>query len=650
MGGVTIKVYDKDQTLDTQECLRIYGKILDEIQGRIAEFNGKKHTDFNKDWEELIKYINEQKNELKTCYDRNLLGIHLNSDADINGFYRKCKANPKCLHYMSPQDKELIELKDGTETSCEGHNCGKQVKAAKGKAGEGTLHLNEKGSRMQTLETQKSQGPNGNPIDGKESRQKQVISQDPRDVISLRPSVEPNSDGSEPKGGHHSSDPGPTDIPIQRLGVPPQPIHSVLGSNPDNPSPQSGSEGESPPTGITQEKTPETIAHQRDSHDSQTLNDNAHGGKSVDSQTDKTHPPVDGDVSVDPNTENLAEGTSVSGKHDDGDSLHTVANRVGNERTSVPPVGTANVGSGVVASGDTPPGLNGIKHGTTISEGDVTKAADNASTDSKSSDDAILDAGDKQGKPPGREKPHNNDPSQVLSGGTSCTKVLPNGQKIQCNQDSSVSVSNSAELQRGNSTQSEPHTEQEATGRESQLQKEKTQIHEKSNQEVHSDMEHHSQTQQLQNQEGHQGSTQGLHHGNQETSGGKHYLKDKRSQSTTCVPNSANNYVKTLERSQDNRSEAGDTGEAVTTGSGNVLDIINSFFLDAPYKEYSMMALVPLAIILLLTFLIKFTPLGTLFTKKKMNEKLQRVLSEYPTQRDERNIPFSYSPFAYSTQ
>ncbi|VUZ97237.1 PIR protein [Plasmodium vivax] len=624
MGGITINVYDRNQALNSQDCIRTYFEIVDEIQGRIAAFEEKEHADFHEDWEQLIKYINEQKNELKICYDRKLLEIHLNSNEDIIRFYRKCNANPKCRNYILPQDKELIKLKDGTEAACgKDRDCVKKVKATKEKASEGTSQQNEKGSRMQTLETQKSQGPNGNPIDGKESRQKQVISQDPRDVISLRPSVEPNSDGSEPKGGHHSSDPGPTDIPIQRLGVPPQPIHSVLGSNPDNPSPQSGSEGESPPTGITQEKTPETIAHQRDSHDSQTLNDNAHGGKSVDSQTDKTHPPVDGDVSVDPNTENLAEGTSVSGKHDDGDSLHTVANRVGNERTSVPPVGTANVGSGVVASGDTPPGLNGIKHGTTISEGDVTKAADNASTDSKSSDDAILDAGDKQGKPPGREKPHNNDPSQVLSGGTSCTKVLPNGQKIQCNQDSSVSVSNSAELQRGNSTQSEPHTEQEATGRESQLQKEKTQIHEKSNQEVHSDMEHHSQTQQLQNQEGHQGSTQGLHHGNQETSG---------------------------ERSQDNRSEAGDTGEAVTTGSGNVLDIINSFFRDAPYKEYSMMALVPLAIILLLTFLIKFTPLGTLFTKKKMNEKLQRVLSEYPTQRDERNIPFSYSPFAYSTQ
>ncbi|KNA02218.1 hypothetical protein PVNG_05541 [Plasmodium vivax North Korean] len=217
MGGITINVYDRNQALNSQDCIRTYFEIVDEIQGRIAAFEEKEHADFHEDWEQLIKYINEQKNELKICYDRKLLEIHLNSNEDIIRFYRKCNSNPKCRNYILPQDKELIELKD--------------------------------------------------------------------------------------------------DIPKQRLGTPSRPTHSALGSNPNDSSAQSGSERESPPTGIPQEKTSETAAPQRDARNSQTLNGNAHGSQGVDSQTDKIHPLVDEDASMETTTENHAEGTSVSGNH-----------------------------------------------------------------------------------------------------------------------------------------------------------------------------------------------------------------------------------------------------------------------------------------------------------------------------------------------
>ncbi|CAI7724087.1 PIR protein [Plasmodium vivax] len=72
------------------------------------------------------------------------------------------------------------------------------------------------------------------------------------------------------------------------------------------------------------------------------------------------------------------------------------------------------------------------------------------------------------------------------------------------------------------------------------------------------------------------------------------------------------------------------------------------------YKNYIISGLLPLVIFLLLFLLIKCTPMGTLFTKKKgrkrkeMNEKLQRVLSE-PSATRESRIPFSYSAFEYSS-
>ncbi|KMZ95005.1 hypothetical protein PVMG_05766 [Plasmodium vivax Mauritania I] len=72
------------------------------------------------------------------------------------------------------------------------------------------------------------------------------------------------------------------------------------------------------------------------------------------------------------------------------------------------------------------------------------------------------------------------------------------------------------------------------------------------------------------------------------------------------------------------------------------------------YQKYIVSVLLPLVILLLLTLLIKCTPLGSFFSKKRrrkqkqMNEKLQRVLSE-PSATRERSVPFSYSAFEYST-
>ncbi|SCA83775.1 VIR protein [Plasmodium vivax] len=387
MGSITINIYDKDQTLDSQECLERYFEILENIQGSIAEFERKEYADFNKDWEELIKYINEQKKKLKICYDRNLLEIHLNSDADISGFYRKCNANPKCLNYISPQDKKLTELKDDTETSCEGRNCGKKVKAAKGKTGVKTPQLNEKGSLMKTLETQKSQGQGENHVDGKEPKQEQVISQDHPHVISLRPSVEPKSDGSEPKLDHHSNPHIPIDNPTQRLGIAPQPTHRALDSNPSDSSLQNSSEGDSPSIGTSQGKTPETVASQRDTRNSQTLNDNAHGKQAVGSQTYEEHTSVDKDAVVASATENRDVGTSISGNPGHRNPPPIVTDGAVDGSISLPSVGATGIRGTTELSGHAIYSVECTTGSALPGEVDTTKAAGNSPTDSKAADE-----------------------------------------------------------------------------------------------------------------------------------------------------------------------------------------------------------------------------------------------------------------------
>ncbi|GAW83201.1 variable surface protein [Plasmodium gonderi] len=89
------------------------------------------------------------------------------------------------------------------------------------------------------------------------------------------------------------------------------------------------------------------------------------------------------------------------------------------------------------------------------------------------------------------------------------------------------------------------------------------------------------------------------------------------------------------------------TGNIHSTGKGIVSDESNVDTQEIPYKKYIIMIIVPLAIILLCILLIKYTPLGTLFTKKKrkkrkvMKEKLQVLLE--PSLASERRIQLAYS-------
>ncbi|CAI7718708.1 hypothetical protein PVPAM_050010100 [Plasmodium vivax] len=92
--------------------------------------------------------------------------------------------------------------------------------------------------------------------------------------------------------------------------------------------------------------------------------------------------------------------------------------------------------------------------------------------------------------------------------------------------------------------------------------------------------------------------------------------------------------------------------EATSTGNDVPLSTFSVDDDPMSIKTYITYSLIPLAFILLLMLIIKFTPLGMLFTKKKrknrklMNERLQRILLDNSNLR-QRNVPLAYGAFDY---
>ncbi|GAW84017.1 variable surface protein [Plasmodium gonderi] len=103
---------------------------------------------------------------------------------------------------------------------------------------------------------------------------------------------------------------------------------------------------------------------------------------------------------------------------------------------------------------------------------------------------------------------------------------------------------------------------------------------------------------------------------------------------------------------QNGTNRTNSTGNVITIGKDIALDKSIQVDQGISLKAYIIIALIPLVIILLLTFLIKHTSLGMFFKKKKrrkrkgMNEKLQRILLG-PSNARERRVHLAYSYFEY---
>ncbi|SCA60081.1 VIR protein [Plasmodium vivax] len=89
--------------------------------------------------------------------------------------------------------------------------------------------------------------------------------------------------------------------------------------------------------------------------------------------------------------------------------------------------------------------------------------------------------------------------------------------------------------------------------------------------------------------------------------------------------------------------------------NGNKLDVFSRIFEAISNKDHIVQASAPMGIVLLLSLLFKYTPLWRVLTKKNrkkgasINEELNSVLQEPSIMDEERNIPFSYGAFEYSS-
>ncbi|GAW84465.1 variable surface protein [Plasmodium gonderi] len=113
-----------------------------------------------------------------------------------------------------------------------------------------------------------------------------------------------------------------------------------------------------------------------------------------------------------------------------------------------------------------------------------------------------------------------------------------------------------------------------------------------------------------------------------------------------------NGYVSTGINALNNEHGIRESNNKYDTESVVPLDEQNMYNHEIIYKKYIIMVLVPLAIILILMLIIKYTHFRIIFTKKKrkkrkmINEKLQRVLLG-PAAAREKHVQFAYSYFDY---
>ncbi|KMZ83353.1 hypothetical protein PVBG_05749 [Plasmodium vivax Brazil I] len=149
-----------------------------------------------------------------------------------------------------------------------------------------------------------------------------------------------------------------------------------------------------------------------------------------------------------------------------------------------------------------------------------------------------------------------------------------------------------------------------------------------------------------------------VHQGNTDSSG----LQKKVAHSEHLARGDENHGIITKESVQHtNGSDVVTTSEEVpgnelTSGKANELGIFKQIFSTIQAnKENVIKTSIPMGVVLLISLLLKYTPLWRILTKRKrkkqshMNEKLQRVLQQPSIASEERSIPFSYSAFEYST-
>ncbi|SBS95048.1 PIR Superfamily Protein [Plasmodium ovale curtisi] len=93
---VTFTIYNKDPKKDIYECSSLYENIIDKVKEKIKEIDEAKNEDVHSKCEELDKYIENQTNDYKVCYEHDYFKYSLKIEDGIkksfggNNKYKKC--------------------------------------------------------------------------------------------------------------------------------------------------------------------------------------------------------------------------------------------------------------------------------------------------------------------------------------------------------------------------------------------------------------------------------------------------------------------------------------------------------------------------------------------------------------------------------
>ncbi|GAW84622.1 variable surface protein [Plasmodium gonderi] len=121
----SVTVAYENQYWDTHRCLDKYVDILREIESIIRDFYNKKPHNLE-ECKNILETAKNKENELKECYDKNLLTLYLKSSQYVNTFYKKCEQQHK-----DPRSP-LIPSKHSSEGDLESSQNSTKVEKAKG--------------------------------------------------------------------------------------------------------------------------------------------------------------------------------------------------------------------------------------------------------------------------------------------------------------------------------------------------------------------------------------------------------------------------------------------------------------------------------------------------------------------------------------
>lgn len=110
MSPVSIVTYKGSQHLKLADCTTKYDIFLNEIEGKIAEFDKIRQAEICEKCKEIKEFIHEKNNKLKECYNSGVLPIELNDENTIKVFNRKCHGKTQCSKDSSPAFRESAKL------------------------------------------------------------------------------------------------------------------------------------------------------------------------------------------------------------------------------------------------------------------------------------------------------------------------------------------------------------------------------------------------------------------------------------------------------------------------------------------------------------------------------------------------------------